>query len=599
MASSSSSSSRAAKSILRSAHASSSASSLGRQPVPRAAARPHLALDGQRRSYASSPSSSKQPPKKPTVDPEARHRSQYNTDPFSLKPSEEHYHLPLVTAADLAAKKTRPRGVRMLARDFIHDSLYNPHYGYFSRHAVLLPDSKRERVIKEDNEDLSHSAPNTTWDFAAFANDADFMTAVEKRYLDFEENLLKSSSGSSSKASEATSTAAKLRKPAAAPLAHSAAGLDAAKAQGRIANAKSTQEGAEHDEDVTSMVARQVWHTPTELFKPHYANIIAQHCIDERSSSDVPLVIYELGAGSGALAQSVLNYVEEHHPDIYATMSYNIVEISDRLATQQSRRLENHIQAGKVQVHRKDFMQWDRDVSEECTVIALEVLDNLSHDVIRYSTSTLQPYQSYVSIDSTGDMHELFAPITDPLIAEYLSLYSKLRPNQPAPSSPSYTSLIPNVLRAPLANNFPLYPNLTPPHYIPTTSLSLLKTLSKHFTNHRFLTSDFHSLPEAIQGLNGPVVQTRIKGKMVPVGKYTVLQGYFDIFFPTDFELLKDMYRSIVVVNDEKKTNLFSHAGFLERYEELSKGCELKDGSNPMLTWYQNASWLVAGGKGK
>lgn len=481
----------------------------------------------------------------------------------------------------------------MLARDLIHDSLYNPHYGYFSRHAVLLPDSKR--VINKDNEDLSRSASNTTWDFAAFANDADFMTAVEKRYLDFEEKLLRPSS-SSSKPSDSTGTA-KARK-SAAPSAPSAAGLDAAKAQGRIAHAKSTQEGAEHDEDVTSMVARQVWHTPTELFKPHYANIIAQHCIDEQSSTNVPLVIYELGAGSGALAHSVLDYVEERHPDIYATMSYNIVEISHRLATQQSRKLEKHIQAGKVQVHRNDFMQWDRDVFQECTVIALEVLDNLSHDVIRYSTSTLQPYQSYVSIDSTGDMHELFAPITDPLIAEYLSLYSKLRPNQPAPSSSSYLSYIPKFLRAPLANNFPLYPNLTPPHYIPTTSLSLLQTLSKHFKNHRFLASDFHSLPEAIQGLNGPVVQTRIKGKMVPVGKYTVLQGYFDIFFPTDFELLKDMYRSVVNGEGEKKTSVLSHSGFLERFPELSKGCELKDGSNPMLAWYQNASWLVAGGKG-
>ena len=46
--------------------------------------------------------------------------------------------LPLVTAADLAREPKLPAGVRMLARDFIDNALYNPHYGYFSKRAVIF-----------------------------------------------------------------------------------------------------------------------------------------------------------------------------------------------------------------------------------------------------------------------------------------------------------------------------------------------------------------------------------------------------------------------------------------------------------------------------
>lgn len=43
-----------------------------------------------------------------------------------------------VTAAQLARSKNVPKKVKMLVRDFIDDSLYNPHYGYFSKQAVIF-----------------------------------------------------------------------------------------------------------------------------------------------------------------------------------------------------------------------------------------------------------------------------------------------------------------------------------------------------------------------------------------------------------------------------------------------------------------------------
>lgn len=43
-----------------------------------------------------------------------------------------------VTAAQLATSKDSPKKVKMLVRDFIDDSLYNPYYGYFSKQAVIF-----------------------------------------------------------------------------------------------------------------------------------------------------------------------------------------------------------------------------------------------------------------------------------------------------------------------------------------------------------------------------------------------------------------------------------------------------------------------------
>ncbi len=40
-----------------------------------------------------------------------------------------------VTAKDTALRSVPPTTVKMLSREFIHDSLYNPYYGYFSKKA--------------------------------------------------------------------------------------------------------------------------------------------------------------------------------------------------------------------------------------------------------------------------------------------------------------------------------------------------------------------------------------------------------------------------------------------------------------------------------
>jgi len=63
---------------------------------------------------------------------------QQRTDTFPEDRGEEFRKYPTVTADSLRTRKERPRRVKMLMRDFIEDSLYNPHYGYFSKNVSIF-----------------------------------------------------------------------------------------------------------------------------------------------------------------------------------------------------------------------------------------------------------------------------------------------------------------------------------------------------------------------------------------------------------------------------------------------------------------------------
>jgi len=66
----------------------------------------------------------------------------YNHAEFALEGKEardeEIAQYPRITADELKAYRSPPKGVKMLVRDFIQDSLYNPHYGYFSNRAEIF-----------------------------------------------------------------------------------------------------------------------------------------------------------------------------------------------------------------------------------------------------------------------------------------------------------------------------------------------------------------------------------------------------------------------------------------------------------------------------
>jgi hypothetical protein len=72
----------------------------------------------------------------------------------------------------------------MLARDFIDDCLYNPHYGYFSTQAVIFdPDDVGPGADKVGKELATRTEG---FDFASFKSSRAFEDEVARRYGVFE-----------------------------------------------------------------------------------------------------------------------------------------------------------------------------------------------------------------------------------------------------------------------------------------------------------------------------------------------------------------------------------------------------------------------------
>ncbi|KFX96083.1 hypothetical protein O988_05494 [Pseudogymnoascus sp. VKM F-3808] len=437
---------------------------------------------------------------------------QQRTDLLPQNMSHEFSKYPMVTSEQLKTRRERPTRVKMLTRDFIEDSLYNPSYGYFSKQVVIF-------------------TPDEPFDFLNIQDEPEFHRLLGQKYTDFEDKL----------------------------------------------------DLVQYNE------TRQLWHTPTELFAPYYGEAIARYLVANYKISQFPyhdLIIYEMGAGNGTLMLNILDHIRETEPDVYNRTKYKIIEISSNLASLQAKQLvktaDSRGHHSKVEIINKSIFEWNQMVPSPCYFVAMEVFDNFAHDAIRYDPVTEDPMQGTVLIDGQGDFHEFYSPQIDPVAARFLRVRHAAtggRYPHPLPSS--------RFIRG-LRTKLPFMPNLSDPEYIPTRLMQMFDILAKYFPQHKLVTSDFHSLPDTIKGVNAPVVQTRYQRTTVPVTTPLVHQGYFDILFPTDFAVMENVYQALT----GKLTRVLSHEEFLQRWADV-EGTETKSGENPLLTWYKNASVMT------
>lgn len=264
--------------------------------------------------------------------------------------------------------------------------------------------------------------------------------------------------------------------------------------------------------------SRQLWHTPTELFRPHYGEAIARYLVTNYKLSNYPLhdlIIYELGAGNGTLMLNILDYIRDVEPDVYARTKFKVIEISSALASLQTSQLTRNASsrghAGHVEIINRSIFAWNTYVPAPCYFLALEVFDNFAHDSIRYDPFTEEPLQCTVLIDNSGDFFEFYSKKIDPVASRFL------RVRRAASSRPfDHPLRVPRSIRR-MKSTLPFAPNLTLPEYIPTRLMQFFDILREYFPQHQLLTSDFHALPDAVKGYNAPVVQTRYKRRVVPV----------------------------------------------------------------------------------
>ncbi len=321
------------------------------------------------------------------------------------------------------------------------DSLYNPHYGYFSKQVVIF-------------------TPGEPFNFPTLYDELEFHSLLSRRYVQFEDSL----------------------------------------------------------DAVSPSDTRQLWYTPTELFRPYYGEAIARYLVDNYKLTAYPyhdLIIYEMGAGRGTLMLNILDYIREVDPAVYNRTKYRIIEISTQLATLQNSQLMQSTaargHADKVEIINQSIFDWTNPVPSPCFFLAFEVFDNFAHDVIRYDTTTQKPMQGLVLIDDNGDFFEFYTPQLDPVAARYFRV-------RDAATCGRYKVPYPSTrLGRWFASQKPLAANLSDPEYIPTRLMEFFDVLGRYFPGHRLLTSDFHSLPGAIKGLNAPIVQTRFQRRPVPV----------------------------------------------------------------------------------
>lgn len=281
------------------------------------------------------------------------------------------------------------------------------------------------------------------------------------------------------------------------------------------------------DEKEGENPTRQLWHTPTEIFRPYYGEAIARYLIANYRLTTYPyhdLLIYEMGAGRGTLMLNILDYIREVDPLVYARTKFNIIEISPSLAALQKHHLlssaESRGHVDKVEIINRSIFDWDQYVPSPCFFLAMEVFDNFAHDGIRYDVSTEEPLQGHVLIDGDGDFYEFYVHELDPIAARFFRVrHAATGGNYPKP----YPS---NAVLRYLSTKMPFAANLSDPEFIPTRLMQFFDVLEKYFPAHRLVTSDFDSLPQAVKGLNAPVVQTRYQRKMVPVTTPLVSQAY-------------------------------------------------------------------------
>lgn len=348
------------------------------------------------------------------------------------------------------------------------------------------------------------------------------------------------------------------------------------------------------------------WLTPVEIFSPHFSNAIASYLLKqynkrlESGEQRKDLKIYEIGGGTGTNAVHILNFLKDRAPDVYARTSYTLIEISPFMADAQRKKIgENHPE--KAKVINEGLLEWCKDGSrvideQECFFLGFEVLDNTPHDKIAYQDASKDSYEAAVVLDPI-EPQEVMRLLQDHVIKRLLHLCPQLSERLFPPRESSMVDLMKAVFFEPKLEYSAAF--------VPTGALLLIDVLAKSFPKHHAVLADFDQLPlprlppgevkhPTLVALNSPIVcssdpETRV---LKDHATYLVPNGTADIYFPTDFDILKQMYTQ-VCSRDPTDVRVMKQNAFLASHADI-KQTRTRSGYNPLLRDFTNTSMLLS-----
>ncbi len=130
--------------------------------------------------------------------------------------------------------------------------------------------------------------------------------------------------------------------------------------------------------------------------------------------------------------------------------------------------------------------------------------------------------------------------------------------------------------------------------FLPTYTFRMLENLHKQLPNAEYVMSDFDLLrnsPSNKIGFNAPTVSTKLEESDAKedFSNYLVPRGKADIFFPTDFRLLKAMYQCVT----GKKSVVMKSYEFVDEYSDKN-WVKTKSGYNPLKEDFSNTSFFLS-----
>mmetsp|Transcript_12533 Transcript_12533/g.19933 ORF Transcript_12533/g.19933 Transcript_12533/m.19933 type:complete len:503 (-) Transcript_12533:75-1583(-) len=358
------------------------------------------------------------------------------------------------------------------------------------------------------------------------------------------------------------------------------------------------------------------WATPVEIFQPWYGQALARWIVGARQPSDgEELIIFELGAGNGTLARNILDYLQQELPSVYSTTRYITVDVSSRLAQIQAEKLNSHSDiTATINTPASGLDEIIPKLRDKTVfVLGMEVLDNMPHDKIFFDSKSGETFQTHVVSDPTGHPYpyvEQLHPVKDPYIVRLANILSSIPEDisrggsysTPSTSQGGGIGML-EWARMAIDDMFEIFIPRNEA-FLPSVCSMSMESIARCLPKHRIILADFAYLPDTISpALNSPVVSQKIveseqmRGRSRDFDTYLIPQGQADIFFPTDFYFLEQMYKDVMSRARPDSPGVtvagsLTHGAFFEAYADLPR-LTTSNGDIPLLQDYSNMHVFV------